>query len=98
MPGDGRPLVILADGPTIGGYPVFGVVTRAELARLGQVRPGDGLAFAPQEPGAARDAWREQRRRLEAAAAALGADDVWTTLPDKAGGYAREVQAGLRQG
>ncbi len=86
VPGDGRPLVLLVDGPTIGGYPVMGVVTRAELARLAQVRPGDGLAFAAQEPGEARDAWREQRRHLEAAAAALGADDVWARLPDNAGG------------
>ena len=86
MPGDGRPLVILADGPTIGGYPVLGVVTRAELPRLGQVRPGDRLAFAPQPPDDARAAWREQQRRLAAGAAAIGADDLWTTLADAAGG------------
>ena len=85
VPGDGRPLVILADGPTIGGYPVVGVVTRAELPRLGQVRPGDRLAFEPQDVDDARAAWREQRRRLEAAAAAIGADDLWTTLADEAG-------------
>ena len=86
VPGDGRPLVILADGPTIGGYPVVGVVTRAELPRLGQVRPGDRLAFAPQSADDARAAWREQRRRLETAAAAIGADDLWTALADEARG------------
>jgi biotin-dependent carboxylase-like uncharacterized protein len=86
VPGDGRPLVILIDGPTIGGYPVVGVVTRAELPRLGQVRPGDRLAFAPQDRDDARAAWREQRRRLEAGVAALAADDLWTTLADQAGG------------
>ena len=86
VPGDGRPLVILADGPTVGGYPVLGVVTRAELPRLGQVRPGNRLAFAPQPPDDARAAWREQQRRLADAAAAIGADDLWTTLADEAGG------------
>jgi allophanate hydrolase len=86
VPGDGRPLVILVDGPTIGGYPMVGVVTRAELPRLGQVRPGDRLSFDPQATDDARVAWREQQRRLEAAAAAIGADDLWTTLADQAGG------------
>jgi antagonist of KipI len=85
-PGDGLPLVLHVDGPTIGGYPVIGVVPRADLPRLGQVRPGDSLRFVAQDADAARAAWRESRWRLAAAAEALGADAVWERLEDNAGG------------
>ena len=61
-PADGRPIVLLVDGPTIGGYPVAGVVARAELPRLGQARPGDVLRLAPQDAADARAAWRQRRR------------------------------------
>ncbi len=86
LPGDGRPLVILVDGPTIGGYPVVGVVPRAELPRLGQLRPGDPLPLAPQDAVDARAAWREQQRALLAAADAAHADAVWHRLLENAGG------------
>jgi allophanate hydrolase len=86
VPGDGRPLVVLVDGPTIGGYPVVGVVPRVDLPRLGQVRPGEALRFAARTADDARAAWRRRQRELAAAAAAIGADDLWTTLADSAGG------------
>src|SRR5665647_1537556 len=47
LPPDGRPIVILVDGPTIGGYPVLGVVPAADLPRLGQLRPRDEVRFTP---------------------------------------------------
>jgi KipI family sensor histidine kinase inhibitor len=40
VPPDGRPVVLLADHPTTGGYPVIGVVDPADLAALAQARPG----------------------------------------------------------
>lgn len=40
VPPDGRPVVLLADHPTTGGYPVIGVVDPADLAALAQSRPG----------------------------------------------------------
>jgi biotin-dependent carboxylase-like uncharacterized protein len=45
IPADGRPLVFLADHPTTGGYPVIGVVERADLPLLAQARPGDTVRF-----------------------------------------------------
>jgi biotin-dependent carboxylase-like uncharacterized protein len=86
VPPDGRPLVLLVDGPTIGGYPVIGVVPRAELPRLGQVRPGDALRFEAQGADEARVAWRQARSRFEAAIRALAADALWTRLEDNAAG------------
>ncbi|AYJ51360.1 biotin-dependent carboxyltransferase family protein [Rhodococcus sp. P1Y] len=47
VPPDGQPVVFLADHPVTGGYPVIGVVTSADLPRLGQLRPGDVVRFAP---------------------------------------------------
>lgn len=49
---DGRPVVLGADGQTIGGYPKVAHVIRADLDRVGQLRPGDGVRFvlvSPQE-------------------------------------------------
>ena len=86
VPGDGCPLVHLVDGPTIGGYPVVGVVPRWEWPRLGQLRPGDPVTFEPQDAAEARAAWREQQRRLVAAADAIHADAIWYRLADCAGG------------
>ncbi|MEV4415485.1 biotin-dependent carboxyltransferase family protein [Catellatospora sp. NPDC049609] len=45
VPGDGRPLVFLADHPTTGGYPVIAVVHPADLGPLAQARPGTRVVF-----------------------------------------------------
>jgi biotin-dependent carboxylase-like uncharacterized protein len=86
IPPGGQPLVLLADGPTLGGYPVVGVVARAELPRLGQLRPGDRLRFAAVSTEAAREAWSRQQSVLERVAAALAVDAVWHRLAADARG------------
>jgi allophanate hydrolase/urea carboxylase len=40
VPPSGEPIVILADGPVTGGYPVVGVVPRFDHDRLAQLAPG----------------------------------------------------------
>ncbi|MGB9429777.1 MAG: biotin-dependent carboxyltransferase family protein [Gammaproteobacteria bacterium] len=45
VPGDGHPIVLLPNHGTTGGYPVIAVVIRADLPRLGQLRPGATLRF-----------------------------------------------------
>jgi biotin-dependent carboxylase-like uncharacterized protein len=47
VPHDGRPIVMLADHPTTGGYPVVAVVDPADLAAVAQARPGDVLTLRP---------------------------------------------------
>jgi biotin-dependent carboxylase-like uncharacterized protein len=42
---DGRPVVMLADHPTTGGYPVLAVVDPADLADVAQARPGRPVRF-----------------------------------------------------
>ena len=45
VPPDGRPVVMLADHPTTGGYPVLAIVDDASLATVVQARPGTSLRF-----------------------------------------------------
>ena len=45
VPPDGRPVVLLADHPTTGGYPVLAVVRAEDLWRCAQLRPGDRVGF-----------------------------------------------------
>jgi allophanate hydrolase subunit 2 len=41
----GQPIIIGPDGPTIGGYPVVGVVANSDLDRVGQLAPGSEVEF-----------------------------------------------------
>jgi antagonist of KipI len=45
LPPDGRPIVLLADAQTIGGYPVIGHVIAADLPLVAQLRPGDRIRW-----------------------------------------------------
>lgn len=45
---DGQPILLLADHPTTGGYPVIAVVVSADLGLAGQLRPGQRVRFAVQ--------------------------------------------------
>jgi allophanate hydrolase subunit 2 len=61
---DGTPLVLLVDAGTTGGYPVIGVVISADLAILGQARPGGILRFLGTDLSTARQAMVELRATL----------------------------------
>jgi biotin-dependent carboxylase-like uncharacterized protein len=60
---DGRPVVLGVDGQTIGGYPKVAHVVRADLDRLGQLRPGERVVFQRATPDEA-----EELARCRAAA------------------------------
>jgi biotin-dependent carboxylase-like uncharacterized protein len=47
VPPDGQPVVLLADHPTTGGYPVVAVVDAADLWQCAQLRPGEDVWFTP---------------------------------------------------
>jgi antagonist of KipI len=46
VPPDGNPVVLLADGQTIGGYPQIGHVITVDLPLVAQLRPGDTVRFS----------------------------------------------------
>jgi biotin-dependent carboxylase-like uncharacterized protein len=56
VPGDGLPIVLLADRQTTGGYTRIAHVIQADLPRLGQARPGDLVRFVETTLEAARQA------------------------------------------
>ena len=45
IPGDGLPITLMADAPTVGGYPKIAVVSEADLPILAQRRPGESIRF-----------------------------------------------------
>ena len=85
-PPDGSPIVLLADAPPVGGYPVPAVVIRADLPVLGQLAPGDRLRFETIAIPEAQELYRERRRALDLAAGRLARDDSWDDLAGHAGG------------
>jgi antagonist of KipI len=60
---DGQCIILGVDGQTIGGYPKIAQVIAADLDLLGQLRPGEQLAFVPVGLAEAEDLY--QRRRTE---------------------------------
>src|SRR5207245_1464894 len=42
VPPDGAPIVVMADGPTTGGYPKIATVVSADLPLVAQLVPGEG--------------------------------------------------------
>ncbi|SMB95149.1 biotin-dependent carboxyltransferase family protein [Deinococcus hopiensis] len=71
LPPDGRPILLLPDAGTHGGYPTPVVVASVDLPRLGQLRAGDRVRLRAVDLDEARTALREQERALWQAEAAL---------------------------
>ncbi|GHB18158.1 biotin-dependent carboxyltransferase family protein [Salinicola rhizosphaerae] len=72
IPGDGQPIIAMNDRGTTGGYPKIATVIRADLARLGQMKPGDTLCFEPVEAGHAEQLWRGRQQAFGDYLARLG--------------------------
>src|SRR5258708_2047577 len=47
VPGDGQPIVLMADRQTTGGYPKIATVISADLPTLGRLRIGAKVRFEP---------------------------------------------------
>jgi allophanate hydrolase subunit 2 len=66
VPPDGRPIVLMPDHATVGGYPVVATVIGADLGVLGQLAPGNGLRFLLVDRPAAVTAARRTEEALAA--------------------------------
>jgi antagonist of KipI len=64
VPPDGQPIVLLADGPTIGGYPKIASVIGADMGIVAQARPGDVIAFREVSFDEAERLFWKRRERL----------------------------------
>lgn len=58
------PVILGPDGPSLGGFVCPAVVTRSDLWKLGQLRPGDSVRFAPVDVATAQESARQQQRAL----------------------------------
>jgi antagonist of KipI len=63
LPAGGMPIVLMVDGPTVGGYPKPAVVASADLSALAQRTPGEEVRFRLVTVEEAQKAYR--RRAVE---------------------------------
>ncbi len=66
VPANGQPIVLLADGQTVGGYPKIATVINADLPRLAHLRPGTRVRFEPVTLAQAHHALLAERERWQA--------------------------------
>jgi antagonist of KipI len=64
VPPDGRPIILMAERQTIGGYPQIGHVITADLPKLARALPGTSVRFRETTLEEARDAMLEQEREF----------------------------------
>lgn len=64
VPASGQPILLMADRQTTGGYPKIGTVITADVPVVGQLAPGDWIAFIECTRAEALAALREQEAAL----------------------------------
>src|SRR5450755_2780613 len=58
------PIILGPDGPSLGGFVCPATIVRAELWKVGQLRPGNRVRFVPIARGAAESALVQQERAI----------------------------------
>ncbi len=71
VPGDGMPIILLADGQTTGGYSKIAVVTSADQDLLAQARPGDKVRFQRVTITEAHRLFKEMEKKIQKIKSAL---------------------------
>ena len=64
VPGDGQPIILLSDHPTIGGYPKIANVITADYDKLVQKTPGSKLKFKLTDLSVAESAFKDYIKKL----------------------------------
>jgi|TARA_B100002003_G_scaffold250291_1_gene289156 antagonist of KipI len=64
VPASGKPIILMADGQTAGGYPKIATVITADLPLAGQLMPGDWITFDVCDRETAVTALIEQEQKL----------------------------------
>ncbi len=65
VPGDGFPILLLADAQTTGGYPKIGSVISVDLDKLGQAKPSDKIRFKSVSLERSLELLQEQEDQVE---------------------------------
>jgi allophanate hydrolase subunit 2 len=82
VPGSGRPIVLLADRQTTGGYTKIATVIGADLAVFAHLRPGDPVRFSLIDVDEAIRARAEARASLDRTIRRIGPAPVRAGVPD----------------
>ena len=72
VPGQGQPIVLLADAQTAGGYPKIATVISADLPRLAVLAPGQSVRFVAVSVASAERAARARELSVRAQIADIG--------------------------
>lgn len=83
VPGNGKPLVLLADRGTTGGYPKIATVISADLARLVQIPAGRKIRFRQLSVAEAEDAALAARERELTHLRSIGPKNLAADLSSK---------------
>lgn len=76
VPGNGQPIIMMADCQTVGGYIKIGQVVQADLPYLAQRRPGDQLRFEAVSISDAIEAWKAINKAIDEWASAYSYDVI----------------------
>jgi allophanate hydrolase subunit 2 len=78
VPGSGKPIILLADRQTTGGYTKVATVIGPDLGLVAQSRPGDRLRFRAVSVDEAQEAARRLAAALEALPGRLESPSLWS--------------------
>ena len=65
VPGNGNPIILMAEHPTIGGYPKIATVILADIARIAQFTTGTQFNFKEVTLTEAENIFREKNKFFE---------------------------------
>jgi len=65
VPPNGKPIIVMRDAQTTGGYPKIAIVITSDVSRLGQAKPNDKIQFSKISPSKARTKLLEYMRKLK---------------------------------
>ena len=92
VPGNGLPIILLADHQTTGGYPKIGTVISADIPRLGRLKPGDTVSFREVSVADAEEARREHEKEVKRLIGSLSPAAAWL---DEAALYRENLISGV---
>jgi antagonist of KipI len=64
VPGNGQPIIHMADCGTSGGYTKLGVIIGVDIPYIAQKKPGDQIVFEKTEISFAQERWKKQEQLI----------------------------------
>ena len=82
VPGDGKPIILLTDRQTTGGYLKIATVASVDIPRLGQVSPGNRITFSVVSVEESQQLFIESQDRLSSSINDLVGDQFFLRVGD----------------